>query len=498
MQARWLSGLHCAYASGGMSRFDPDPKSLRTHPVPAWFEDAKFGIFVHWSLSCIPAWAPRAGSLVDIVRANPHSFQHLSPYAEWYWNALRIPGSPTAAHHAKVWGNAPYQAFREPFDRMLQSWDPDPWAELFAKAGAQYVVHVTKHHDGFCLWPTSVRNPHQSSWAAARDVVGDLAAAVRARGMRFGIYYSGGLDWTFEPRPIRGIADGSAAVPLDPAYERYADAHYRELIEHVRPSVLWNDISYPPHGGALWCLLADYYAAIPEGVVNDRFLPSPRWLVRALRLPPIAAAVDAIAARVVRRSDFTLVPPRPPHCDFRTPEYASFPDAKSYKWEATRGIAHSFGMNDNEDEANLLDPAELVRSFADTVSKNGNLLLNVGPTRDGVIHPREASRLEAIGAWLAVNGDAIRGTRPWRRAEGTTREGIGVRFTAKGNTTYAILLATPSGDEVRIRDFAARTDTVTLIGHGRVAARAEGADLVVAWPANVAAAPAYALACEAV
>jgi len=497
MQARWLSGLHCAYASGGMSRFDPDPKSLRTHPVPAWFEDAKFGIFVHWSLSCIPAWAPRAGSLVDIVRANPHSFQHLSPYAEWYWNALRIPGSPTAAHHAKVWGNAPYQAFREPFDRMLQSWDPDPWAELFAKAGAQYVVHVTKHHDGFCLWPTSVRNPHQSSWAAARDVVGDLAAAVRARGMRFGIYYSGGLDWTFEPRPIRGIADGSAAVPLDPAYERYADAHYRELIEHVRPSVLWNDISYPPHGGALWRLLADYYAAIPEGVVNDRFLPSPRWLVRALRLPPIAAAVDAIAARVVRRSDFTLVPPRPPHCDFRTPEYASFPDAKSYKWEATRGIAHSFGMNDNEDEANLLDPAKLVRSFADTVSKNGNLLLNVGPTRDGVIHPREASRLEAIGAWLAVNGDAIRGTRPWRRAEGTTREGIGVRFTAKGNTTYAILLATPSGDEVRIRDFAARTDTVTLLGHGRVAARAEGADLVVAWPANVAPAPAYALACEA-
>jgi len=479
-----------------MSRFDPDPKSLRAHPVPAWFEDAKFGIFVHWSLSCIPAWAPRGGSLVDIVRANPHSFQHLSPYAEWYWNALRIPGSPTAAHHAKVWGNAPYQAFREPFDGMLQSWDPGPWAELFAKAGAQYVVHVTKHHDGFCLWPTSVHNPHQTKWAATRDVVGDLAAAVRARGMRFGVYYSGGLDWTFEPRPIRGIADGSAAVPLDPAYERYADAHYRELIECVRPSVLWNDISYPPHGGALWRLLADYYEAIPDGVVNDRFMPSPRWLVKALRLPPVAAAVDAIAARVVRRPEFTLVPPRPPHCDFRTPEYASFPDAKSYKWEATRGIAHSFGMNDNEDESNLLDPDELVRSFVDTVSKNGNLLLNVGPTRDGVIHPREASRLEAIGAWLAVNGDAIHGTRPWRRAEGVTREGIGVRFTAKGSTTYAILLATPQPGELRLRDFAARTDTVTLLGHGAVVARAEGGDLVVAWPANVAPAPAYALACE--
>ena len=109
-----------------MSRYEPDPKSLRAHPVPDWFEDAKFGIFVHWSLSCIPAWAPRAGSLVDIVRENPHSFQHLSPYAEWYWNALRIPGSPTAAHHAAVWGNAPYQDFREPFDAMLQRWDPGP------------------------------------------------------------------------------------------------------------------------------------------------------------------------------------------------------------------------------------------------------------------------------------------------------------------------------------------------------------------------------------
>lgn len=480
-----------------MPRYAPDPKSLRAHPAPAWFEDAKLGIFVHWSLSCIPAWAPRAGSLVDILQADPHDFQRYSPYAEWYWNCLRIPGSPTARHHADVWNDAPYQTFRAPFDRMLATWDPAPWADLFARAGAQYVVQVTKHHDGFCLWPTSIRNPHEPDWAATRDAVGDLATAVRARGMRFGVYYSGGLDWTFEPRPIRGIADGLAAVPLDPAYERYCDAHFRELIERYRPSVLWNDISYPPHGGALWRLMADYYEAVPEGVINDRFGPAPRWLARALRVPALSALADALVTRLVRRPDYTMAPPRPPHSDFRTPEYASFADAKPYKWESTRGIAHSFGMNDNEDEANLLDPAELVRSFVDIVAKNGNLLLNVGPTRDGVIHPREAARLEALGAWLAVNGEAIYGTRPWKRAADKTREGIEVRFTAKNEKVFAILLSTPAAGEVRVRDFAVREASLELLGHGPLAARVDSGDLVLEWPADIAAAPAYAVACTA-
>jgi len=467
-------------------------RALVEHRAPEWFEDAKLGIFIHWGIFAVPAWAPPGTTLPELLREHFWDLQSFSPYCEWYPNALRIENSPTWRHHGEHYGDAPYESFREPFEeRGLTGFDPDAWADLFARAGARYVVLVTKHHDGYCLWPTQVRNPHNPGWHAPRDVVGELAAAVRARGMRFGVYYSGGLDWTFEPGPIRGLVDVLACVPQDADYRAYADAQVRELVERVEPSVLWNDIAWPA-GDSLWRLLGDYLEAVPDGAINDRFLPVAPWLSRALRLGPVQRLAGSLLKRAVARPDHSFAPPRTPHADFRTPEYASYPEAKRYKWEACRGIGKSFGWNRAEREEDRVAPEVLVREFTDMVAKNGNLLLNVGPDDRGGIPAEQASRLEALGDWLRANGEAIYGTRPWRRAEGQTRCGVPLRFTARDGCLYALLLESPQGDEVVLAGVPSGSK-VELLGHGALAASRDGDSLRVSWPRGLPTAPAYAL-----
>ena len=223
------------------------------------------------------------------------------------------------------------------------------------------------------LWPSATTNPHKARWAADRDLVGELAGAVRDRGLRFGTYYSGGLDWTFGGLPITDLGSMFGAIPQTPEYLAYADAHWHELIERYRPDVLWNDIGYP--GAAdLDALFADYYAAVPDGVVNNRF----DWMAQSS------------GAR---------------HCDFTTPEYSTTGDPDR-KWEATRGIGTSFGYNREEPDESYLAPDALVRMFVDVVAHGGNLLLNVGPTAPGAIPWVQAQRLLALGWWLRTNGPA--------------------------------------------------------------------------------------------
>ena len=174
-----------------------DFSELAKRRCPAWYARPQLGVFIHWGMFAVPAFAPRGASITDLSRTDYDRLFAKAPYAEWYWNAMRLKGSETAAHHRAKYGDQPYRAFRLTFEQAAEAFDANAWADLFHTAGAGYVVFVTKHHDGFCLWPTAVENPHQPGWHSKRDFVGELAEAVRARGMKFGLYYSGGLDWTF-------------------------------------------------------------------------------------------------------------------------------------------------------------------------------------------------------------------------------------------------------------------------------------------------------------
>ena len=429
--------------------YQPTRDSLRTHPVPQWFEDAKLGIFIHWGLFSVPAFAPRLEHVSDAFTQHYPLSAVMTPYTEWYDNAVRVPESPTARYHRETWGNCPYEDFRKAFHEGLAQWDPAEWACTFRAAGARYVVLVTKHHDGYCLWPSAVRNRHRAGWTSERDVVGELAAAVRAEGMRFGVYYSGGIDWSFNRRPVRTLIEFVGSVPGGD-YPEYATAQVRELIERYQPSVLWNDISWPTAARPMFELMADYYSAVPEGVVNDRWMHR-NAVLRALGSRPVQKALDFVLARLIRRRAARgeyrpgIVPPPPLHYDFRTPEYTSFSEIRETKWEMTRGMSPSFGYNRFDREEDYESPVELVRSFIDAVSKNGNLLLNVGPRgEDAVIPDPQLERLRVLGDWLSANGEAIYDTRPWGAAESETGCGLAVRFTAEGDTVYAIVLGNPA------------------------------------------------------
>ncbi len=227
------------------SHYEPTIESLNKHPLPQWYDDAKLGIFIHWGLYSVPGWATLQHPEHDFGNKD---YLKYNPYAEWYYNTMRIGGSPTEAYHRKHYGaDYNYYNFAPIFDQESQKWNPDQWAKIFRDAGAKYVVLTTKHHEGFTLWPSSTPNPTLPAdrQHATRDIVGELTKAVQAQGMRMGLYYSGGYDWTFVPGPIRVPADGPKVAPQSQAYGDYAFAQIHELITRYKPAVLWNDITCP-------------------------------------------------------------------------------------------------------------------------------------------------------------------------------------------------------------------------------------------------------------
>lgn len=411
-----------------------------TRPLPAWFSDAKLGIFVHWGIFSVPAYAPRGVSITELMRSRPDDAWSRLPYTEWYQNSLRFPESPASAHHRATYGERPYDSFRPDFDKAADSFDADIWAELFADAGARYAVFVTKHHDGYCLWPSEVPNPHRRGWHSKRDFVGELGNAVKARGLVFGTYYSGGLDWTFRHHPIGTFGDLMACVPYEDDFRAYALAHYRELMERYDSAVLWNDIAYPSEEDRE-ALFAHFHARKPDGVVNDRWFANRRAFER-LRNADARAALDAgIKARWAAGEGDLMADSGTG--DFRTPEYSDRLDFGGRAWEACRGMDLSFGFNAEARPEDYLSSGELIRSFAEIVSHGGNLLLNMGPRADGSVPEIQQSLLRALGAWLKINGEAIYETRKTASPKGTASDGTPYRTTAKDGIVYALLMAEP-------------------------------------------------------
>ena len=381
--------------------------------VPEWYRDAKVGFFVHWGLYSVPAWATAHGDRV-VPTEDAYAWHQ---YAEWYGNTVRIMDSPTRTRHEAVYGvGIDYEDLADLWH--AESFDATDFVGMLADAGAKYIVPTTKHHEGFCLWDTETTPFNARRRGPERDLISEFHDAARAVNLRFGVYYSGALDWHVSEFPaIESDTDLFRFRRNDSSFSRYSAAQLEELVDRFRPDVLWNDIDWPDGGKGtddygVAAILGRYFDSVPDGVVNDR------WGV--------------------------------PYHGFLTREYSHVPDIMDQPWEATRGLGFSFGYNQAEGEEHTLSGDALVRLLVDVVSKNGNLLINVGPRADGTVPELQRASMAAMGEWLRTNGDAIYGTRPWHRAgDGSGR--TAVSYTQASDTVFVHVID-PSVGAVRVPD----------------------------------------------
>jgi alpha-L-fucosidase len=319
----------------------------------SWFGQRRYGMFVHANIATVPAFAP------------------MHEYADWYWGFLEpkadivlhptCPMPEVVSWHREQFGEQRFDDFIP--DLTFERFDADEYAQLVEDAGMRYLVHVTKHHDGFCWWDTAYTTRNAVALGPKRDIVAELADAVRGRGHVFGCYYSL-LDWSHADYPDQ---------------ERYVDAfmrpQIRELVERYEPGVLWGD-GHWGHPGGHWRAdqivnEAREYASTHgfEIVCNDRFFAS--------------------------------------EPDFVTFEYDVPAGPPDRAWEVCRGLGSSFCVNRNESVADFLSAAQIVAMLVETVAKGGNLLLNVGPNADGTVPDIQARLLRDSGAWVRAHADAI-------------------------------------------------------------------------------------------
>ena len=440
------------FASGLFAQtYQPTWDSIDKRPTPAWFTNAKFGIFIHWGVYSVPAYAPvLPGRLA---------------YAEWYWNAMtggkeNPKADPiqkgTWAYHQKMYGaEFPYQDFAPQFRAEL--FDPAHWADVFARSGAKYVVATSKHHEGFAMWPSREASATWGRpWNAVeigprRDLLGDLSNAVRRKGLRMGCYYSL-YEWynplwlSDKPRYIR----------------EHMFPQFKDLVTRYEPSLIFSDGEWELdsaewHSPELLAWLFNESAVKDDVVINDR------W------------GNDC----------------RHKHGGYWTTEYTPGMSGMEHPWEESRGMGFSYGYNRAERLEHYHTGRELVLMLVDLVSRGGNLLLDIGPNADGNIPVVMEERLLQIGDWLKVNGEAIYGTKPWKATRQWTagevpkieynkefeaaydvaklaarpepgRAGIEAFFTSKGSDLFAILPRWP-GRNFHLKNVSG-VRSVTLLG----------------------------------
>ncbi len=375
-----------------------------------WWREARFGMFIHWGLYSIPA-----GVWKDKI--------HAEGYSEWIMFGEKIP----AKEYAQLAGR---------FNPV--KFDAQTWVAIAKKAGMRYMVLTTKHHDGFSMFQSRL-TPYNVVDATPfkRDVTRELSEACRVSGLRFGCYYSIDRDWYRPQGPGNGYQQNnvwdypdSQKEDFDRYFEGFAKPQVEELLTRYRPDLLWFDEIDMKSNAQVEDLYRSIRKLRPECVVNSR--------IKTCSFP------DRIP---------------PPYSDYITSGDNEILDkAIGFEWENPGSMNTSYGYNQNDH--NWVDAKEIVFRLVDIVSKGGNYLLNVGPTSEGLIPQPCIDRLMEVGAWMETNGEAIYGTSPWRvfqdeapgdrSARAPQAGAVDIRFTAKGNSIYAICLNWPD-KEVRVR-----------------------------------------------
>jgi len=358
-----MAGL-CLLVSVVFSQtYQPNWQSLDKRPVPQWYKDGKFGIFIHWGVYAVPGFAPKGN------------------YSEWYQHSLESGDSATVQYHRINYNNMSYYKFADRFTADL--FKPDEWAQLFEQSGAKYIVLTSKHHDGFALWPSKEATRDWGfAWNAAetgphRDLLGDLFNAVRKTSVHPGMYYSL-YEW-YNPLWKKD-------------HKEYVDKHMlpqaKELINTYKPDVFWTDGEWD-ESDTTWRATEFLSWAYNESAVKNTLVTNDRW------------------GRDIRFK----------HGQFFTPEYQPELDFKDHYFEESRGMGFSYGYNRNEDVWDYNTPQSLVLQLVDKVSRGGNFLLDIGPDEHGKIPPIMQERLQQIGEWMKLNGESIYNTVRWKHVE---------------------------------------------------------------------------------